>query len=200
MKKLVVQNLLKVWLCAMVSFMTVTLYAQGNSFKVSGTVKDNTGELVIGATVIDTKTKNGCVTDVDGNFSLEVTPNSSIKVSFIGYKSQTIAIKAEQKVYNVILQSDNVLIDELVVVGYGVKKKQTLTGAVSAVNTKDIVSTKNESLQNMLTGKIAGFRGFVMCLPNPTERGMVKAIGMGRKGAVKGSQYEVEAYNLGRGI
>ena len=51
MKKLVVQNLLKVWLCAMVSFMTVTLYAQGNSFKVSGTVKDNTGELVIGATV-----------------------------------------------------------------------------------------------------------------------------------------------------
>ena len=73
MKKLVVQNLLKVWLCAMVSFMTVTLYAQGNSFKVSGTVKDNTGELVIGATVIDTKTKNGCVTDVDGNFSLEVT-------------------------------------------------------------------------------------------------------------------------------
>lgn len=158
MKKLVVQNLLKVWLCAMVSFMTVTLYAQGNSFKVSGTVKDNTGELVIGATVIDTKTKNGCVTDVDGNFSLEVTPNSSIKVSFIGYKSQTIAIKAEQKVYNVILQSDNVLIDELVVVGYGVKKKQTLTGAVSAVNTKDIVSTKNESLQNMLTGKIAGLR------------------------------------------
>lgn len=84
------------------------------------------------------------MTDVDGNFSLEVTPNSSIKVSFIGYKSQTIAIKAEQKVYNVILQSDNVLIDELVVVGYGVKKKQTLTGAVSAVNTKDIVSTKNE--------------------------------------------------------
>ena len=57
MKKLVVQNLLKVWLCAMVSFMTVTLYAQGNSFKVSGTVKDNTGELVIGATVIDTKNK-----------------------------------------------------------------------------------------------------------------------------------------------
>ena len=47
---------------------------------------------------------------------------------------------------------------------------------------------------------INGFRGFVMCLPNPTERGMVKAIGMGRKGAVKGSQYEVEAYNLGRGI
>lgn len=158
MKKLVVQNLLKVWLCAMVSFMTVTLYAQGNSFKVSGIVKDNTGELVIGATVIDTKTQNGCVTDIDGNFSLEVTPNSSIKVSFIGYKSQTIAIKVEQKVYNVILQSDNVLIDELVVVGYGVKKKQTLTGAVSAVNTKDIVSTKNESLQNMLTGKIAGLR------------------------------------------
>ena len=63
----------------------------------------------------------------DGNFSLEVTPNSSIKVSFIGYKSQTIAIKAEQQVYNVILHSDNVLIDELVVVGYGVKKKQTLT-------------------------------------------------------------------------
>lgn len=157
MKKLVVQNLLKVWLCAVISLMAVALYAQENSFRVSGTVKDSTGELVIGATVIDTKTQNGSITDVDGNFSLVVTPNSLIKVSFVGYASQTITVKRNQKTYNVVLESDNVL-DELIVVGYGVQKKQTLTGAVSAVTAKDIVSTKNENLQNMLTGKVAGLR------------------------------------------
>lgn len=158
MRKLTVQNLLKVWMCVVTSFITLSLHAQNDSFTVSGTVKDGTGEMIIGATVIDTKTQNGCVTDMDGNFTLSVTPGSVIKISYIGYVSRTITVNKNKKHYDVVLESDNVMVDELVVVGYGVQKKQTLTGAVSAVTTKDIVSTKNENLQNMLTGKIAGLR------------------------------------------
>lgn len=158
MKKITVQNLFKVWMCVVMSFMTISLYAQNGSMTVSGTVKDSTGEMIIGATVIDTKTQNGCVTDMDGNFSLSVTPGSSIKISYIGYVTQTITVNKNKKRYDVVLQSDNIMVDELVVVGYGVQKKQTLTGAVSAVTNKDIVSTKNENLQNMLTGKVAGLR------------------------------------------
>lgn len=158
MKNFTVRNLLKVWMCVVMSFLTLSLQAQEGSFTVSGTVKDSAGEDVIGATVIDTKTQQGCVTDMNGKFTLTVTPSSALKVTFIGYSPQTIKVNKNKKVYNVVLESDNIMIDELVVVGYGVQKKQTLTGAVSAVTTKDIVTTKNENLQNMLTGKIAGLR------------------------------------------
>lgn len=140
------------------SLVTTSLYAQSDSFTVSGTVKDSAGETIIGATVIDTKTQKGCVTDMDGNFTLSVTPASVIKISYIGYSPQTVKVNKTQSHYEVVLESDNIVMDELVVVGYGVQKKQTLTGAVSAVTTKEIVSTKNENLQNMLTGKIAGLR------------------------------------------
>lgn len=158
MKKLIVQNLTKALLCTVLLAMSLAAYAQGGSIKVSGTVKDNTGETVIGATVVDTKTGNGTVTDLDGNFTLSVSANSSLKITFIGYETQTIAVKANKTKYDVILKSDNVLLEDVVVVGYGVKKKETLTGAVASVSTKDIVATKNESLTNMLSGKISGLR------------------------------------------
>ncbi len=157
MKKVTVQSLFKVWMCVVMSLMTLSLHAQDDSFTVSGTVTDGT-ESVIGASVIDTKTQQGCVTDMDGKFSLVVKNNSVLKISYIGYTTQTITVNKNKKVYNVVLKSDDVLLDELVVVGYGVQKKQTLTGAVAAVTSKDIVTTKNENLQNSLTGKIAGLR------------------------------------------
>ena len=153
-----VRNLSKVWMYVAMLLSATLLYAQSDSFTVSGTVKDSAGEMIIGATVIDTKTGKGCVTDMDGKFTLAVTPASVIKISYIGYVAQTIRVDRNKSEYYVTLASDNIVMDELVVVGYGVQKKQTLTGAVSAVTTKDIVSTKNENLQNMLTGKVAGLR------------------------------------------
>lgn len=158
MKKLTVQNFFTVWMCLALSLAILPLYAQDDSFPVTGTVKDTGGEVIIGATVIDTHTRKGCTTDKEGRFTLSVTPGSIIRISYLGYVPQVFPVNSTRKHYDIVLESDNVLLDELVVIGYGVQKKQTLTGAVSAVTTKEIVSTKNENLQNMLTGKIAGLR------------------------------------------
>jgi TonB-linked SusC/RagA family outer membrane protein len=125
--------------------------------KVSGVVTDSNGNPLAGATVV-VKGKNFAdVTKVDGHWSLKVLNGEELIVSFLGYISQTIEITGAA-FYEVVLQEDINMVDEVVVVGYGVQKKATLTGAVAAVQSNDIVKTRNENIQNMLTGKLPGLR------------------------------------------
>ena len=152
------KNLFKVFLCAVLVSTTFALKAQERTFPVSGIVKDTAGQPVVGATVFDSKTKRGAATDTEGRFTLDVESGSVLNVSFIGYAEQQIPVSRSKSVYDVVLESDAVGIEELVVVGYGTQKKASLTGAVSAISNDDIITTKNENLQNMLTGKVAGLR------------------------------------------
>ncbi|SEF41562.1 TonB-linked outer membrane protein, SusC/RagA family [Parabacteroides chinchillae] len=124
---------------------------------VTGTVKDAMGEAVIGANVMVKGTTTGTVTDLDGNFSIEIPAGAVLLVSYIGYMEQEVAVKGNQPV-TIALREDTQKLDEVVVVGYGTQKKVTLTGAVSAIKSDDIVTTKNENAQNMLTGKVPGVR------------------------------------------
>lgn len=94
----------------------------------------------------------------DGSFSLQVVPGSVLKVSFVGYAEQSAKVVAGKTTYDFVLESDALEIEELVVVGYGTQKKASLTGAISAINNEEIITTKNENVQNMLTGKVAGLR------------------------------------------
>ena len=104
--------------------------------KVTGVILDSTGVPVIGANVIVKGTTNGTVTDLDGKFSLEVTPNDVLEISYIGYTTQEVKVGGQQSI-NVTLNEDSEQLDELVVVGYGVQKKRDLTGAISSVNMED---------------------------------------------------------------
>lgn len=151
-------NLLKVFMCALVALSAFELHAQEASFTASGTVRDASGAPVVGATVIDTRTGKGSATDSKGKWTLPVAPGSRLNVSFIGYTDQQIDVVPSRTVYDVVLAGDALEIEELVVVGYGSQKKATLTGAVSAISNDEIITTKNENLQNMLTGKIPGLR------------------------------------------
>ena len=127
--------------CFFIQTMNVSASSlQADKFKVSGVVKDATGEPVIGASLVEKGTTNGTVTDLDGNFNLSVTPNSTIIISFIGYSNQEFRISRDNMVLNVNLKEDTEMIDEVVVVGYGVQKKENLTGSVAAVNFKDVAS------------------------------------------------------------
>ncbi|MFQ7503546.1 MAG: TonB-dependent receptor plug domain-containing protein [Alistipes finegoldii] len=81
-----------------------------------------------------------------------------LKVSFVGYAEQSAKVVAGKTTYDFVLESDALEIEELVVVGYGTQKKASLTGAISAINNEEIITTKNENVQNMLTGKVAGLR------------------------------------------
>ena len=123
---------------------------------VTGTVVDNAGEPLIGATVMVKGSSNGTATDIDGNFTLKDVEGKTIVVSYVGYKTKEVAAAPELKI---VLEEDNSTLDELVVVGYGVQKKGSLTGAVSSVDDKvfaDKATTTNPlaDLQGQIPGML----------------------------------------------
>lgn len=91
--------------------------------KITGTVVDQNGETVIGANVVQKGTTNGTITDIDGNFTLEVPANAVLTVSFIGYQSQDITLKGNESQLTITLKEDTEVLDEVVVVGYGTMKR-----------------------------------------------------------------------------
>lgn len=123
---------------------------------VSGTVVDVNGEPVIGANVMVKGTNNGTITDIDGKFTLD-NAKGTLVVSFIGYKTQEIQINGNEKNLNIVLREDSELLDEVVVVGYGTMKKESLTGAVTVVDSKAFkekggLSSPLEALQGQVAG------------------------------------------------
>lgn len=137
----------------MVLFGCIGLWAQQTK-TVSGIVSDaSTGETLIGASVVETGTNNGITTDLDGKFNLQIT-GKQITVSYVGYQMQTVNIPSSG-VVNVRLQSD-LLLDEIVVVGYGTQRKSDLTGSVSSITEKDIKNYAVSNVSELLTGKASG--------------------------------------------
>jgi len=126
---------------------------------VSGKVIDLTdGSPLPGVSVHVKGTTSGGVTDVAGKFQITVPGTSAIlQVSFLGYVTQEIAVK-DIKGGTIALKTTSKSLDEVVVVGYGVQKRATVTGSISTLQSKEIITTKNESVTNMLTGKIPGIR------------------------------------------
>lgn len=132
-------------------FATVTVWAQ--DINVTGTVIDAFGDPVMGASVIQVGTTNGCVTDLDGNFALKAPKGATIRISFIGYVAQELP--AAEKM-NVTLKEDSELLEDVVVIGYGVAKKNDLTGSVTAIKPDEKNRALVTSAQEMMQGKIAG--------------------------------------------
>ena len=140
---------------------------QSGKYKVSGVVKDATGEPIIGASVLEKGTTNGTITDLNGSFGLSVGANATVVISFIGYANQEYVINKNNMTLNVTLKEDTEMIDEVVVVGYGVQKKENLTGSVSSVNFKDVASMPVANTANMLQGRLPG----VMLTGNGAQAG-----------------------------
>lgn len=138
-------------LCALMA-----IAANAQNVNVSGTVLDNLDEPVTGATVIVKGTSNGVATDIDGKFSLTNVPsNATVVVSFIGYKTQEIALNGRTTL-NVVLQEDNQLLEEVVVVGYGTQKKSDVTGALTHVGAEELQSRPVSNAFEAMQGKAAG--------------------------------------------
>lgn len=132
-------------------FLSLGAYAQQVS--VRGHVKDATGEAVIGANVLVKGTTNGAITDLDGNFVLNAPQNSTIVVSFIGYK--TIEVKAAPSLV-VTLEDDSQVLSDVVVIGYGSVKKSDLSGSVVAIKAEDMNKGAITSPQELMQGKVPG--------------------------------------------
>ncbi|MDE6270178.1 MAG: TonB-dependent receptor [Muribaculaceae bacterium] len=130
--------------------------AQGGSHKISGTVTDNTGEPVIGASVVVENTNIGTVTDIDGNFAFSVQKLPvTLSITSVGYQGKTVEVRSSDPV-DVVLSDDNNLLDEVVVIGYGQVRKADLAGSVAVLDSKAFsaqpVTTVGEALQGRVSG------------------------------------------------
>ena len=126
--------------------------AQAQTVKVN--VKDSSGEAVIGASVIEQGTRNGGITDFDGNFTLKST-GKPVVISYIGMKTKTVDVKGKSSI-NVVLEDDNTTLNDVVVIGYGSVRKKDLTGSVATVTGQDLVKVPVANVSEALTGKMAG--------------------------------------------
>lgn len=129
---------------------------QDQTIQVKGQIVDEKGEPLIGASVKVKDSTTGTVTDLDGNFQLNVNANATLVVSYLGYKNREVAVRGRAILEPVQLESDNNVLDQVVVVGYGTQKKADLTGSVSIVNAEEMKKVSNSNISTMLEGKVAG--------------------------------------------
>ena len=122
---------------------------------IKGTVTDSSGEPIIGATVMETGTQNGVVTDLDGNYTLQNVKGKSITISYIGMKTQTLQIDGRSTI-NLVLEDESSSLNEIVVIGYGTARKKDLTGSVSTVKGQELTKVPVPNVGEALTGKMAG--------------------------------------------
>lgn len=165
---------LRMMVCLIEMLLPMCMFAQ--QITVQGIVKDQTGETVIGASVMEKGTTNGTITGIDGDFSLNMSPNGTLVVSFVGYKTQEVQVKG-QKQLQVVLSEDAEMLDEVVVIGYGTMKKSDLTGAVSSIGNKDIKDSPVSNLGQAIQGKISGVQ--IVDAGKPGDNVSIKIRGLG---------------------
>ncbi len=137
--------------------LSIPLLSAQDQWSVSGNVKgEEDNEPIIGANVFVKGTTIGTVTDMDGNFTLKVEPNSIVVISMIGFQNVEKQIKVPNDYLAIVLKLDNYVLDEIVSVGYGTMKKSDLTGAVASIKSKELQKTPAAGLDQALQGKVAG--------------------------------------------
>lgn len=128
----------------------------GNQRRVKGVIKDGNGEPIIGATVrVKGHESNGTISDLDGNFSLEVSPGDELEVSYVGYSTKLIKTGNSSSL-SVIMKEDNKSLEEIVVVGYGTQKKVSVTGSMASTKGDDLAAVPTPNITNTLAGRLPG--------------------------------------------
>lgn len=135
--------------------------ANAQKKSVTGVVRDAAGETVIGASVLEKGTTNGMMTNFDGQFALEIAPNATLVISYVGYKTQELSV-AGQTNFFITLEEDAQLLQEVVAIGYGTLRKDDTTGSVDLITEKDMNKGPIVTADNLITGRMAG----VQVVPN----------------------------------
>ncbi len=148
---------------------------------VTGTVTDEAGEPLVGASVVVPGTTVGASTDIDGNFKLNVAQGKKIRVSYVGYVSKEVEVKGSH--LNIALKEDNEVLDEVVVIGYGTMKKKDLTGSITTVNSKDLNVGSYTDPGQLLQGKVPG----LVVVQNSDPNGGVNSLTLRGASTLNGS-------------
>lgn len=125
------------------------------TIRLSGQVTDTANEPIIGASIKEKGTNRGVITDFNGNFTLNVSPQAILTISYVGYITQEVPVNGKNELH-ITLQENNELLDEVVVVGYGTLKKSDMTGAISSVNADELTKRTTTNPAEALQGKVAG--------------------------------------------
>lgn len=134
----------------------ISLGVSAQHITVTGTVKDKTGETVIGASVVEKgNAGNGTITDIDGNYTISVPGNATLVFSFVGMKPLEVGVKGKS-IVDVTLEDDTQLLDEVVVIGYGTVSKRDLTGSVASVGAEELATVPVNNVSEALTGRMPG--------------------------------------------
>ncbi len=171
----------------------------GKKIKVRGIIKDETGEPVIGATVKEKGNPgNGVATDIDGNYTIEIPADGMLAVSYIGCKDQDVKVNGRE-VINVNLADDNKVLDEVVVVGYGVQKKRDVSTAVSSVKAEALANNPSTDFRQALAGKMPGVQ---VTVPSGDPEGSVsiRVRGISTVNAGSDPLYVVDGVPMERGF
>ena len=127
----------------------------GQTKKITGTIKDENGEAVIGANVSVKGTTTGTITDIDGNFSLEAQQGATLLISYIGYETQEITV-GSQSVYSIRLSEDSQALDEVVVIGYGTQNRQAITGSITKADIDTYRDVPTNNIMETIKGSVPG--------------------------------------------
>lgn len=154
MKNICFQMNRKAWIVSLMVLM-LSFPALAQNITVSGTVVDNTGEPLIGASVLAKGSQVGTATDFDGNYRLEVAPNATLVFSYVGYNPKEVAVNGQTTI-DVTLEENSVMLNEVVAIGYGVVKKSDATGSVAMIKPDDVEAGIATSAQDLLVGASPG--------------------------------------------
>ena len=142
-------------IASLILAMGLSLAAMAQTATLRGVVQDNAGQPIVGAFVVEQGTTNGTTTGLDGEFVLRAPKGSVVEISCIGYVNQTFGVTADQTL-TVVLEENAEMLEETVVIGYGVQKKSVVTAAISSVTSDDLKVQSQTRLDNMLQGMTSG--------------------------------------------
>lgn len=169
--------------------------ASAQSKKISGKVSDSSGEAIAGANVVEKGTTNGVITDMEGNFNLTIDANAQLVISFIGYMPETVPV-GNRTVVNVTLKDDTQALDEVVVVGYGTKRKSDITSAISVVDMDNIGDVPSVDASRLIMGQAPGVV-VKQTAGTPGKEMDITIRGLGSLGASSAPLYVVDGFPLG---
>ena len=174
------------YLCLVFLLVSMTSVWAGNTIETTfanvktlkGTVVDSKGEPLIGATVLVQGTTLGTITDVEGKFSVQASVGATLEFSYLGYSTVIYKVKTLGDIF-ITMTEDVHMVEEVVVVGYGVQKKETVTGAISSVNTKALVQSSQANISNALVGRLPGLTAVQKSGEPGNDQSIIRIRGIG---------------------
>ena len=181
------KGLMRALILALLLLNSTMMFAQS---AVTGQVKDQTGEPLIGVSILEQGTNNGTVTDIDGNFRLNVAQGKTLNISYIGYKTQAVRVSGSR--LNVVLEEENTNLNEVVVVGYGTMRRKDVTSSITTVKAEDLNRGVFTDPGQMLQGKVPGLVVSSTADPNGAPTITLRGASTLRTGAAMSPFYVVD--------